>query len=70
MKTFRRCAYNFDISEAKNIYDLTIPFTTIINVIFFYIIKYNRLEFKKLHIILLVLAMIAQFFFTRHFRMI
>jgi hypothetical protein len=68
--TIRRCPYNFDISETENLYNLTIIFTTIINVIFFYIIKYNRLKFKKLHVILFVLAMIAQFFFTRHFRMI
>lgn len=68
--TIRRCAYNFDISEVKNIYNLTICFTTIINVIFFYIIRYNRLKFKRLYVILFILAMIAQFFFTRHFRMI
>ncbi len=68
--TIRRCRLNFDISEVENIYFLTILFTTIINVILFYIIKYNKLKFKTLHLILFVLVMIAQFFFTRHFRMI
>jgi len=64
------CAYAFDISYVKNIYNLTIIFTTITNVIFFYIFKYYKLKFKQLHIAVFILAMLAQFFFTRGFRMI
>ncbi len=68
--TVRRCAFDLDISEVKNMHDVAILFTSVINIIFLCIIRRYKLKIRVLHFVLLILAMVAQFFYTRSFRMI
>ncbi|SIT21186.1 hypothetical protein [Chryseobacterium gambrini] len=68
--TVRRCALYIDISEVKNMHDVAILFTSVINIIFLCIIRRYELKIRVLHFVLLILAMVAQFFYTRSFRMI
>lgn len=66
----KHCAFNYDISFLLNVYIFAIILTTISNVIFFYVIVRLNLTFKWLYLLILLAAMIVQYFVTHSFRMI